>query len=105
MQTTLNLLDRALEVKSAAEWSRLIGVPRAIFTTAKTRGNLSPVVAGEVAAELGEDPQRWIVIAVMETAKESACKTKLMKRLKKMTSLYLCKPLQTARTIRAFFMP
>ncbi|OWG16899.1 hypothetical protein KDK82_0360 [Delftia sp. K82] len=87
MQTTLNLLDRALEVKTAAEWSRLIGVPRAIFTTAKTRGNLSPVVAGEVAAELGEDPQRWIVIAVMETAKESACKTKLMKRLKKVTSL------------------
>lgn len=87
MQTTLNLLDKALEVKSAAEWSRLIGVPRAIFTTAKARGNLSPIVAGEVAAELGEDPERWMVIAVLETAKESACKTRLIKRLKKITSV------------------
>lgn len=87
MQTTLKLLDKALQVKSASEWARLIGVPRAIFTNAKNRGNLSPVVAGEVAAELGEDPQKWIVIAVLETAKESACKTRLAKRLKKLTSI------------------
>lgn len=97
MQTTLSLLDKALEIKPAAEWARQIGVPRAIFTTAKARGNLSPIVAGEVAAELGEDPQKWMVIAVLETSKDSACKTKLMKRLKRVTSLYFCNLFQRPR--------
>lgn len=82
MNTTLQLMNRALEVKSAADWARQLGITRAIFTNAKTRGGLSPVIAGEMAAELGEDPKEWIVIAALEGGKESACKAKLMRRLR-----------------------
>lgn len=87
MNTTMQLLDKALTLRPAAEWARHLGIARAIFTNAKTSGSLSPIVAGELAAEIGEDPQRWIVIAALETGKESACKTRLIKRLKKITSV------------------
>jgi hypothetical protein len=38
-----------------------------------------------------------MVIAVLETSKDSACKTKLMKRLKRVTSLYFCNLFQRPR--------
>ncbi|TXK26223.1 hypothetical protein FVQ98_14715 [Ottowia sp. GY511] len=38
---------------------------------AKKRGRLSPVLAGTIAIELGEEPQRWIAIAALEAEKES----------------------------------
>ncbi len=83
MKTTVELMEKALAIKPAAEWARQLGIARALFTNAKSRGNLSPIVAGELAAEIGEDPQKWIVIAALETGKESACKDRLLERLKK----------------------
>lgn len=83
MKTTVELMEKALSIKPAAEWARQLGIARALFTNAKTRGNLSPIVAGELAGEIGEDPQKWIVIAALETGKESACKEKLVSRLRK----------------------
>lgn len=83
MKTTAELMQKALTIKPAAEWARQLGITRSLFTNAKYRGNLSPIVAGEIAGEIGEDPQRWIVIATLETGKDSACKERLMERLRK----------------------
>ena len=83
MKTTAELMQKALTIKPAAEWARQLGITRSLFTNAKYRGNLSPIVAGEIAGEIGEDPQRWIVIATLETGKDSACKERLLERLRK----------------------
>lgn len=83
MKTTVELMQKALTIKPAAEWARHLGITRALFTNAKNRGNLSPIVAGEIAGEIGEDPAKWIVIATLETGRESACKDRLLERLRK----------------------
>lgn len=83
MKTTVELMQKALTIKSAAEWARHLGITRGLFTNAKNRGNLSPIVAGEIAGEIGEDPAKWIVIATLETGRDSACKERLLVRLRK----------------------
>lgn len=81
MTGTLALLDKALERQSASEWARVIGVHRNAFTVAKAQGYLSPVLAGNLAIELGEDPHAWMAQAVIEGEKASPAKERLAKRL------------------------
>lgn len=81
MTATLELLDRALEQRSASEWARSLGVHRCVFTDARNRGHLTPVVAGGLALEMGEDPREWITVAVIEGEKESPAKQALAKKL------------------------
>ena len=50
--------------------------------TARIRGHLSPAIAGELAAAMGEDWQKWTLIAAAESERDSACKTRLTERLK-----------------------
>lgn len=78
MNSTMQLLQRALEQYTAAELARRIGVARQIFTNAKTNGNLSPMVAGAVAEELGEDSMGWVAIAALEAERDSPCKARLV---------------------------
>ncbi|EER61086.1 hypothetical protein AcdelDRAFT_1343 [Acidovorax delafieldii 2AN] len=87
MQTTMNLMDMALAQHPAAEWARRIGVTRQTFTNAKMRGNLSPAIAGALAEELGQDVKEWIVVAAIESERDSPCKARMVKRIAKMTSL------------------
>ena len=78
MKTTMELLDRALEIKRAATWANELNVTRASFSMAKTKKRLSPVLAGSLAIKLGENPEHWIAIAALEAEPE----TPLLKVLK-----------------------
>lgn len=81
MQSTMNLLDTALNSQPAPYWTEKLKLSRSALHTAKTRGHLSPAIAGALAEELGEDAQKWIVIAALESERESACKTRMVKKI------------------------
>lgn len=80
MQTTMNLLDAALKRKKAAQWIEQLKIARSTFSVARNRGHLSPAIAGVLAEEMGENVDQWIVIAALESERESACKTRMVKR-------------------------
>lgn len=81
MQTTMNLLEDALKVQSIGNWTRQLGLSKQALYTAKDRGHLSPAIAGALADELGDDPKKWIVIAALESERESACKSRMVRKL------------------------
>ena len=83
----MNLLDTALSINPAPFWTEKLQLSRGALHTAKARGHLSPAIAGALAEELGKDPKEWIVVAALESERESACKDRMLKRLKKLTSL------------------
>lgn len=79
MQSTMQLLEKALSVQTAAGWANTLNITRQTFTNAKKVHRLSPALAGNLAIELGEPPEEWIAIAAMEAEKNSP----LWERLKK----------------------
>lgn len=81
MQSTMALLDRALAVEQMPFWHRELKLERSTLHKARERGHLSPAIAGALAQELGEDPKEWIVIAALESERESACKQRMVKAL------------------------
>lgn len=87
MQTTMNLLDAALNVQTATDWCRELGLARNALSVAKTRGHISPAIAGAIAERLNEDVDRWIAIAALESEKDSACKQRMLKRYGKSRNL------------------
>ena len=66
MPTTMQLLDRALNVKRAAHWATELQLSSGTITNARNRGRLSPTLAGNIAIKLGEDPAQWMAIAALE---------------------------------------
>lgn len=86
MQNTMNLLNTALAINPAPFWTEKLKLSRGALHTAKARGHLSPAIAGALAEELGQDVRNWIVIAALESERDSACKTHLMERFKRLTS-------------------
>ncbi|MFD2755183.1 hypothetical protein [Comamonas terrae] len=80
MQTTMELLQRALDKDSAGGWAKRLNLSRNALNSAKQRGNLSPSIAGALAEELGEDAQKWMVIAALEGERESACKSRMVRK-------------------------
>lgn len=87
MQTTMNLLSDAMKVKGLSDWADDLGLSKRALYTAKDRGHLSPAIAGALADELGQDVKTWIVVAALESERDSACKTRMMKRVAKLTSV------------------
>lgn len=87
MQSTLELLDAALLQHPVPYWTEKLKLSRSALHTAKLRGNLSPAIAGALAEELGKDVKTWIVVAALESERESACKTRMLKRVAKLTSV------------------
>ncbi|ATA56532.1 hypothetical protein CKY39_27320 [Variovorax boronicumulans] len=83
MQTTLNLLDAAVKVQGLSDWAARLGLSKRALYTARDRGHLSPAIAGALAEELGQDPKEWIVLAALESERDSACKTRMVKRMAK----------------------
>lgn len=81
MQTTMNLLERALTVHTMAEWTRRLALSKNAISEAKRSGHLPPVMAGGLALELEEDPREWMTQAVIEGEKESPAKATLARRL------------------------
>lgn len=83
MRTTMDLLDAALRRHPAPYWHDLLRLSRNALHSARHRGNLSPAIAGSLAEALGEDVERWIVTAALESERESACKTRMLRRFAK----------------------
>lgn len=81
MQNTMNLLDAALSMQPAPYWHERLKLSRNALHTAKTRGHLSPAIAGALAEELGENVNQWIVIAALESERDSSCKQRMLKRI------------------------
>lgn len=82
MNTTMDLFDKALSQKHAAAWARELNITRSAFSMAKKQGRLSPVLAGNFAIELGEDPEYWIAVAALEAEKDSELLARLKSRVK-----------------------
>ena len=71
MRQSIELLNLALEKQTLSAWARKFNVVPSTFTNAKRAGRLSPALAGNLAIELGESPERWIAIAALEGEKDS----------------------------------
>ena len=80
MQNTLELLAKAEKVQDLSAWAQKLGLTKRALYTAKYRGSISPAVAGALAEELGEDAAAWMVIAALEGERDSACKTRMIKK-------------------------
>ncbi|MCJ0765325.1 hypothetical protein [Variovorax terrae] len=87
MLQTMDLLAKALNEHPAPYWHAQLHLSRNALHNAKIRGHISPAIAGALAEKLGEDVDKWIVIAALESEKASACKERMLKRIKKLTSL------------------
>lgn len=81
MQTTLNLLENALTQRNASEWAARLNLAPSALRTARAHGHLSPAIAGALADEMGEDSKKWIVIAALESERDSACKARMVRKL------------------------
>lgn len=84
MDTTLALYKRAMDIEAnAGHWCEKLGLSRNALAVAKTRGRLSPELAGGLASILpSEDVQHWINVATVEATKNPVLKTKLKRCLK-----------------------
>lgn len=80
MQTTMNLLAEAEKVQDLSAWADTLGLSKRTLYTAKYRERLSPAVAGAMAEKLGFDSKEWIVIAALESERESACKSRMVRK-------------------------
>jgi hypothetical protein len=84
MPNTMQLLDQALQKQRASVWARELNLTDSAITQAKKRGRLSPVLAGNLAIKLGENPEHWIAVAALEAEPES----ELLASLKKNASIW-----------------
>lgn len=82
MPTTMDLLTKALDLEPAPFWHRELKLNRNALHNARMRGHISPAIAGALAEKIGEDVEKWIVIAAMESEKDSACKDRMLRRLR-----------------------
>lgn len=84
MHTTMQLLHKALAERALteADWCRELGISRTSLSVAKTRGRLSPVVAGNLARLLGEDMEHWIAVAALEAQPNTYGRNKLQALLR-----------------------
>ena len=81
MQRSIDLLNVALKKHKASEWARRYEITPGTFTNAKNAGRLSPVLAGNLAIDLGEDVAKWIAIAAIETERASPLQKRLRRNL------------------------
>lgn len=80
MQTTMDLLAKAETIKDLSAWAKTLGLAKRTLYTAKYRGSLSPAVAGALAEELGEEAGPWMLIAALEGERDSACKSRMVRK-------------------------
>ena len=71
MNSSMELLEKALEVKTVSEWGRLFNIVPSTITNARARGRLGAALAGNFAIELGEPPEKWMAIAALEAETKS----------------------------------
>lgn len=84
MPNTMNLLADALKIQPTPYWTKKLNLALNTLHTSKIRNHLSPAIAGALADELGQDVQRWVVIAALESEKDSACKERMIQKLEEL---------------------
>lgn len=89
MTSSIELLGKALEKKTASQWARDLNITPSAITNARARGRLSPTLAGNLAIVLGEDPAHWSLVAALEAEPESPLLQGLKERLKMWRKLSL----------------
>lgn len=77
MHHTSELLEKALQLHRAAEWSRRFNLTRAAIAMAKKKNRLSPSLANAFAIELGADPIYWTAVAAAEAEPPGPLRDKL----------------------------
>ena len=82
MHKSIQILDKALEKRSPADWARVLNVTPETFYVAKKKGRVSPVLAGNLAIELGEDPAEWMMTAALESDRKDELLSQLKSRVK-----------------------
>jgi len=83
MNKSIELLDRfttAHPEESMRQLSVNLGFNPTTLGTAKSRGALSPTVAGMVARAMGEDVMYWVAIAGLEAEKQNPARDKLLRQ-------------------------
>lgn len=81
MNQTIELLNKALEKRCASAWAKLYNITPGAFTNAKNAGRLSPVLAGNLAIDLGEDASKWMAIAAIEAERATPLRDRLREKL------------------------
>lgn len=100
---TIDLLQQALQQHPVPYWTEQLRLSRNALHTSKIRGHLSPAIAGALAERLGEDVDKWIVIAALESEKDSACKERMLKHAERWRRVWFTNR-QKARLNRAFLL-
>ena len=90
MENTLDLLGRAVAgAPSERQLAFDLGLSEAALRKSRERGNLSPHIAGALAARLGEDIAQWMARAAIEAASRTPSVAKLRRDLKKAGAQFL----------------
>lgn len=71
MPSTQDLLTKALLQRSPSQWAKTLNVTPSAITNARQKRRLSPGMAANIAAELGESPSAWALVAAQENEKEA----------------------------------
>lgn len=84
METTIDLLARAVAgAPSKAALARELKVSPPALNKAEERGRLSPTLAGQIAAKLGEDATRWTALAALEAEPATTARDKLRRLIER----------------------
>jgi len=83
----MELLNKALEKKSATEWSKDYNINPSTIACAKRTRRLSPLLAANLAIDLGADAKHWATIAAIESERDSPLKERLRKKLGRVKSV------------------
>lgn len=85
MHTTKDLLAQALTQHPVSYWHKRLNLNKNTLYVAKARGQLSPAIASQIAIELGENWEKWTIIAAAEGEKDSACRDALIRQVQART--------------------
>ena len=87
MRTTLDLLRRVLEKQTNVSLASKLNVYSSAFSKARDRGRLSPILAGQIAHQLGEDVVYWTAIAALEAEQPGPARDKLFRTIRRSRNL------------------
>lgn len=81
MERSITLLNRALSETSQGALADAIGVDSSAISNCKKMGQLTPVLAGNIAVFLNENVTNWIAIAAVESVRDCKAKKLLIEHL------------------------
>lgn len=83
MNTSIDLLRRAVIGTTEAALARELRIAPSTISMAKQRGRLSPTLAGQLAQRIGENPAVWIAAAALEAEPATTARDKLRRVVEK----------------------